>query len=231
MPDFQLHRSRLYFLIVLMKTKSFSNESRQPTMPAMVITHVVAIVLTWTSAARHPETQLRAMVEEADAIWRTHGVAVVAPTTAGRPTPDADVRLIVTLASRAPRAATDPALGAIVFDHDNLPAPALTIDVAAVAATVAAARLGGRTLDRWPRAVREAAVGRALGRVLAHEIGHYLLASRAHAADGLMRAAFRGDELARPARAPFAVAARDLPRLRLRLAGRGGPRALAENAW
>jgi hypothetical protein len=202
-------------------------------MPGMGITHVVAIVLTWTTAGAQPPAERRAMLQEVEAIWRAHGVSIVAVPPAETGPPAADARLVVTLA-RASRRPAVPGrrerLGAIVFDHDNAPATALTIDVAAVTAIVAGTRLAGRPFDQWPPAGRDALVGRALGRVLAHEIGHYLLASRVHAPAGLMRAAFDGDELVRPGRRGFAMAARDLPRLRTRLAGLGRGSALAENA-
>ena len=205
-----------------------------PTMRRMGITHVVAIVLTWTTAGAQPPAERQAMLQEVDAIWRTHGVSIVAlgPDRTMAP-PSADARLTVELA-RAPRPAPAPGtrerLGAIVFDHDNVPATTLTIDVAAVTATVTRVRLGGRLFDQWPPAWRDTLVGRALGRVMAHEIGHYLLASRVHTSEGLMRAAFDGDELLRPGRGGFAVPARDLPRLRTRLAGLGRASSLAENA-
>jgi hypothetical protein len=193
----------------------------------------VAIVLTWATAGTQPPAERAAMLQEADAIWRAHGVSIVAVTPEQAGPPAADARLVVTLA-RAPRAPAvagrGERLGAILFDHEHVPATAITIDVAAVTATVAAARVAGRRLDESPRAWREALIGRALGRVLAHEIGHYLLASRVHTLQGLMRAAFDADELLRPGRGGFAVSARDLPRLRTRLAGLGRGSSLAENA-
>ena len=204
-----------------------------PTMRRMGISTVVAIVLTWTSAAA-PPAERAAMLREADAIWRAHGVAIVALPPEQPLTPrNADLRLVVAL-NRTPEPTPAPGrsarLGAILFDHENIPATTLAIEVAAVEATVARTRWGGRPFDQWPAAWRDTLVGRALGRVLAHEIGHYLLASRLHASDGLMRASFDGDELLRPGRHGFAVAARDLPRLRARLAGLGRGSALAENA-
>jgi hypothetical protein len=203
-------------------------------MRRMGITHVVAIVLTWSGAGAQPPAERQAMLQEADAIWRAHGVSTVALASGQAVAPpSADARLVVALA-RTARPPASPGrrerLGAILFDHDNLPATTVTIDVAAVTSIVAAVRVGGRSSDQWPRAWRETLVGRALGRVLAHEIGHYLLASRVHAPGGLMRAAFDADELLRPGRGGFAVAARDLPRLRTRLARLGGGSALAENA-
>jgi hypothetical protein len=202
-------------------------------MPRMGIIKVVAVVLTWTSAAAQSPAERAVMLREADAIWRAHGVAIVA--AAPEPTlapPAADVRLVVALdrTPTAPAPGRPPRLGAILFDHENVPATTLTIQAAAVEATVARTRWGGRPFDQWPAAWRDTLIGRALGRVLAHEIGHYLLASRLHDRDGLMRASFDGDELLRPGRHGFAVAARDLPRLRTRLAGLGRGSALAENA-
>ena len=202
-------------------------------MQRMGISTVVAILLTWTSAAAQPAAERTAMLREADAIWRAHGVAIVAlPPDQPLAPPDADVRLVVTLdrTPQRPAPGRSARLGAIRFDHENVPATTLAIEVGAVEWTVARTRWGGRPFDQWPPGWRDMLVGRALGRVLAHEIGHYLLASRLHARDGLMRASFDGDELLRPGRHGFAVAARDLPRLRTRLAGLGRGSALAENA-
>ena len=58
---------------------------------------------------------------------------------------------------------------------------------------------------------------RALGRVLAHEIGHVLLSAPYHDEAGLMRAVFRPDELAGPDRAPFRLTCGGIGRLRSRV--------------
>lgn len=57
---------------------------------------------------------------------------------------------------------------------------------------------------------------RALGRVLAHEIGHVLLDMWFHDETGLMRAAYHPHELADRNRDPFRLAARAVTRLRTR---------------
>ena len=51
--------------------------------------------------------------------------------------------------------------------------------------------------------IREQVVGRAIGRVIAHEIGHVLLRTTGHAPHGLMRAVQRADELVDPARTRY----------------------------
>jgi hypothetical protein len=57
----------------------------------------------------------------------------------------------------------------------------------------------------------------ALGRVLAHEIGQVLLGAPYHDQAGLMRARFRPEELAEPARTPFRLTCIGVGRLRGRL--------------
>jgi Matrixin len=65
--------------------------------------------------------------------------------------------------------------------------------------------------------VGERDMGRALGRVLAHEIGHVLLAVRQHDRSGLMRAVYTPAELGSPARESFRLTCDDLGRLRSRI--------------
>jgi hypothetical protein len=180
-----------------------------------------------------PEAQLREMDREAEAIWAGHGVALVVARSAGAAGPQsADVWIVVDL---APTLQTGAAvahagrLGAIVFDEQNVPASAVTLQADAIAMIVAGVRWIGRPMNQWPPTLLNAVIGRALGRVLAHELGHYLLASRTHRPDGLMRASFDGELLSRPDRGAFAVAARDLPRLRARLARLGRTVSVAEN--
>lgn len=59
-------------------------------------------------------------------------------------------------------------------------------------------------------------VGRALGRVLAHEIGHVLLAARDHQPRGLMRAAYLAADLLAPQRHAYVLSPAEITRLRHR---------------
>jgi hypothetical protein len=60
-------------------------------------------------------------------------------------------------------------------------------------------------IDRMPIAERELLLGRAMGRALAHEIGHYLLASKLHTARGLMQATHSASAFFGYPRSGFAV--------------------------
>ena len=59
-------------------------------------------------------------------------------------------------------------------------------------------------------------LGRALGRVLAHEIGHVVLAAAKHQSRGLMRASFVAEDLIRPQRWSYTLSEAEVARLRER---------------
>ena len=63
----------------------------------------------------------------------------------------------------------------------------------------ASIRVNGIPFASLPETIAEVFLGRALGRALAHEIGHYLLPDEGHTAVGLMRARFVPLELLEPA--------------------------------
>ena len=176
-----------------------------------------------SAALRHAP----AMIAEADAIWRTYGVAVgLLKAPEARDIATCDVRLTLGFAPASdhgtatadPRRRAAPGLGAIWFNERGLPGRALTVDAAMITATIREAGLNGRPIDAWPPGLVDLIIGRALGRVLAHELGHYLLSSPAHAASGLMRPSFDGRKLAGWDRRPFMLDSMALPRLRSRLA-------------
>jgi hypothetical protein len=94
----------------------------------------------------------------------------------------------------------------------------ITVDQAAVIARIRQAGGAVRSLDAWPSSLADVITARALGRVLAHEIGHFLLGSPTHTRGGLMRAAFDGRQLSEWSRRGFELHDTALPRLRARLA-------------
>jgi len=158
-----------------------------------------------------------AMVVEADAIWRPYGVsiALIDPADIGA-LAACDVRLSLSFAPPIRRVKHLP-LGAIWFE-EGIPGSTLTIDAEVVAAMVREAPMNRLSLDAFPPALALLMVRRGLGRVLAHEIGHFLLASPAHSRSGLMRASFTGRALGDFDRTAFRLDASVLPRLRARLA-------------
>ena len=64
-----------------------------------------------------------------------------------------------------------------------------------------------------PVAYRDTLLSRAIGRALAHEIGHYLFASKVHTPAGLMKAVHSAVELFSPTRGHFMVTAAEQMRV------------------
>ena len=84
---------------------------------------------------------------------------------------------------------------------ENQPVPGRVVRL------VATARVLGVDEFHWPKLLRDEIIGRVLGRVLAHEIGHYALRRRQHGGEGLMRSIQRADELAALSRKGFRLSA------------------------
>ncbi len=83
------------------------------------------------------------------------------------------------------------------------PTGVITLFVDGIVRLVERGRLAGTGERQWPKVMRQRLIGRALGRVIAHELGHIMLESREHAARGLMQASHRAPDLIEPGRAPF----------------------------
>jgi hypothetical protein len=86
-------------------------------------------------------------------------------------------------------------LGWIGFSERSGPGPFIVLSIRHTRELLGRARMGDRALFELP-ALRERLLPQALGRALAHELGHFLLARRAHSARGLMRPSLRPEDLA-----------------------------------
>lgn len=184
-------------------------------MPSLVL--AARLALSFGPGADVPPAVSDAAVAEAAAIWSPHGVVVERAAPGGWATGDAVV-LTVVFGSSSPlwESRTAPPrgpLGAIEFAEDGTPGRVLTVFFDLLLRFVAHACLMTVPEDRWPQSMRNRVVGRAIGRVVAHEIGHYLFDARQHTPTGLMRAEHRGDDLFAPSRAAFTLSPDDARRL------------------
>src|SRR5262249_48796111 len=127
------------------------------------------------------------MFRELVSTWQRCGVTVVSYAQGLEPPPTATVSLI--LAPGWPPRGAVGGLGWIrfVLDPESHPAPVLMVSLAATRALVDGSDYRGTPVAQRPSAVGRTLLARALGRAAAHELGHYLLASPAHARRGLMR--------------------------------------------
>ena len=135
---------------------------------------------------------------------------------------DDELRLLITERPQRPGQAAGAVLGWIEF-LDGRPRNTITVSIAAARTLMNQGKWLGRPIDTMPPAVRQRFVTRALGRSAAHEIGHYLLRSTAHAGRGLMRERMTIEEIMDDAPALNRLLPAEIAALDQRLAG-----ALAE---
>jgi hypothetical protein len=169
------------------------------------------MIVTVAAASDVPPSLVSMMLAETDAIWRRSGFKFVwqlvsldawpLDTPSGGP---ASLRVVIGRNQRTAADGTLP-LGWIVFDDVTTPEQEVYVSYAsAVRFLNSAPGVVGR-VGSMPRLQVETLMARAMGRVLAHEIGHYLLASKVHAAGGLMKAVQTATELFSPDRSRFIV--------------------------
>jgi hypothetical protein len=184
------------------------------------------MIVNLTVAADVPAALVARITDEADAIWRGTGITFLwqrgvrpAISTARRATPSfGPPTLRVVLGhEQGVRRETGMALGWIVFEDDR-PEQEIYVSFAnAVRLLNESAGVVGH-VDAMPLLMRETLLARALGRALAHEIGHYLLGSKSHSAHGLMMAVHTAAELFGSARQRFAIPPAEQQRMVARLA-------------
>jgi hypothetical protein len=128
------------------------------------------------------------------------------------------VRLIITDRTEAtPDAQGRTPLGWIEFVDRGQPAQTITVSARTARMMQQDGRWLGRPLGSVPFAAGQSFLSRALGRAIAHEIGHYVLRSTAHSSAGLMRPRFSVADIM-DRRSHFRLGPEDEARLAARLA-------------
>jgi hypothetical protein len=153
-------------------------------------------------------TQVTRVLQEAAAIWRAAGVDIVWQRDDGTVAAKPAVR--VTIGNWRGTGMSDDKtmpLGWIVFT-DGAPEHEIYVSYTNAEVLLDESR-GTAQPNHMPRAERETMLGRAMGRAMAHELGHFLLASSAHSARGLMQARHTSTEFFSTDRSRFAVAPRE----------------------
>ena len=184
----------------------------------MLIALALHVALAFPQRPAMADTVLREALNEAAVIWAPYGLAL----ERGRPCASAEpdtVMLDVDLGGTAPPRGFGAVLGAVDFGPDGMPEPRITLFVDEVLRLVAHTRVLGAAEAAWPQAMRDQIVGRALGRVIAHEIGHYILRQRYHTGAGLMRPLHRADDLVGLSRNGFGLSDEEVAHLIALIAG------------
>lgn len=184
------------------------------------------LVITVTEMTDMPARLVPRVLEEANAIWNSVGVTFVwrrvAPQAAARmdQVPAATpLRIIIGTARGTARENRIP-LGWIQFDDDG-PAREIYVSYRNAVEYLKGSDLIVGIASQMTMLEREIYLARAMGRALAHELGHYLLASKEHTRRGLMQATHTASDFFDPQRRAFGidVAQRQFVAARLRQDG------------
>jgi hypothetical protein len=150
--------------------------------------------------------QLQLAVDEVRQIWSDAGIPVASGRYGDPSFPDeAVISLRILLSPARRRNGSDPALAWVVGTETGRAPPLLFVSLPAVMEAVMGADALGRPVAKLTRDLRDRLVARAIGRVAAHELGHYLLQTASHQDRGLMRANYSSNELVEPWLEPFQV--------------------------
>jgi hypothetical protein len=172
------------------------------------------IGVTVVVAPEVPPRLVSMLLAETDAIWRPTGVEFA--WQVGRSS--IPTRLRVTIdGARRPEPAGDWALGWVTFDDDVSPTPEVHLSYTSALDLMMDSRGVIGPVDRMPLLERNTFLARALGRALAHELGHYLLASKAHTKVGLMQTHRSAIDLFGFARSHFEITANQRAEVAARL--------------
>jgi hypothetical protein len=191
----------------MMLTKNFSHgwtspyDARMPFIASsfmLLAAHVAApaaaslppsrVCIVLDLDARLPAAIQRLAVEEAARVWAPYRVDVMrrtVPPVESRPFEGAVLSVRLAGVPHRSRAAAG-AFGSIQFVGGR-PEPIVFLHYEAIRRAIADSVAFGLREEQWPPALRDRVLGQIVGRVLAHEIGHFVLRSPRHASRGLMR--------------------------------------------
>jgi hypothetical protein len=186
------------------------------------------VIVTVTTPPGMSTRLTSAVLAEAESIWRPNGVSFVwrrMPAVANsslivEPAPYVPNTLRLTIGEErgVGREGRLP-LGWIVFDGVTVPQQEIYLSQSnAITLMNTAAGVVG-VVDQMPTMQRETLLARAMGRALAHELGHYLLASKSHTEHGLMKAVLTAVELFQPGAGTFRIDAAQRGAVAARLQG------------
>jgi len=187
------------------------------------------VTITISVAPDISPSLVKRVLREATEIWRPAGVTFdwrrgalevvpYARMSETGPYRSATPRIVIGHGRGMALGAWSMPLGWIVFDDVSTPEQDIYLSYSNAFRLLELSRDSVGFLERMPRAEKEELLGRAMGRALAHEIGHYLLASKAHGVSGLMKARHTAAELFGLERVRFQVDAEERAAIAARLA-------------
>ena len=189
-------------------------------LAAAGIVAVPPVTLTAQASPTIPPKVVQAALDEAAAVWRQFGVTIV-----GRIARDVESSGVGISAEReslpvgptvhvlfddGPSTMSNymGTIGWIAFDAMDTPLAEIHLSYANALELMCSA-YGVTQVNQMPIVQWRTFVSRALGRALAHEVGHYVLGSKAHTPRGLMKARQKAYDLFGPHRMVFDLSPAD----------------------
>lgn len=156
----------------------------------------IGVVLALTGPIT--DDQLKALKSETAALWNRYNVEIAwfdpnADCASDDQAFASPVDRMVWLVTES-RQPSDASLGSVRF-RAGIPGDTIRLRYAPLSQIVLDATIGTWMIRSLPPPMRDRFVGQALGRVVAHELGHMLLGLPAHDRSGLMRASFFPSDL------------------------------------
>jgi hypothetical protein len=184
-----------------------------PSVAAPPVAVLPPIAVNVTSAPDVSPTLIAMMLKETEAIWRGAGFSFVwrrAPRDLAPYARTADMGSFIpaplsVVVGHDTRPSEDgtTVLGWIVFDDERSPEQEVYVSYRS---TLQLLEQSEGAVNRMPRLQRDTLLARAMGRALAHEIGHFLLRSKQHTPKGLMQASRSAWEMFTGERVRFQIA-------------------------
>jgi hypothetical protein len=168
--------------------------------------------------SKPPHDLVQSMKDETSSIWNTYGVGFqwANGTTVSCASVHGSLNVVVDHQRRRSEIPVGAMLGRTMVPLAAIEHAPIYIDRGAIERLLASLNVEevGHLVGHPVAGLED--VGRALGRVLAHEIGHVILGAREHQQRGLMRPTFRPRDLIGPWRELYTLSDAEVTRLRQR---------------
>ena len=173
--------------------------AESPSLPIrMPSACAVAVDVRFEATRRWGAVEWQLFTRQVERVWTPLGVSICWRSGGGRC--DGIALAVTVTIGESPIGAAVPGetlvVGDITFDGDE-PRNEIRLSLAGGRFLVTLATLGGRQIADWPTGIAERLLPAVMGLALAHELGHFLFRSKAHARAGLMAATVHPDDVAR----------------------------------
>jgi hypothetical protein len=173
---------------MLLLALGLSLAASDPAVDPTPIQHRLRVLVSVDLRTANDSVHVSEVMDDVRAIWMPYLDLEFDRKDAISNTPYDDQVRVAIVDRPKPGSSLDAAsLGWIDFRAPGKPSNTVTVSTAVITRLLADGRWGGRPIRDFPPNFRARFVKQALARGIAHELGHYLLRSSAHASDGLMR--------------------------------------------